>query len=71
MSSETLQAIIGTAVIDSDFCQQLLADPIRVLKRYELTYAERLVVYRAQAQTLEALAEALDSWLAVKEYAVG
>ncbi|MBI3944262.1 MAG: hypothetical protein HY326_14685 [Chloroflexi bacterium] len=71
MSSETLQAIIGTAVIDSDFCQQLLVDPIRILNRFDLTYAERMVICRAQAQTLEDLAEALDSWLTMEECAVG
>jgi hypothetical protein len=65
MAYESLQAVIGTAVIDSNFCKSLLnGSRYRAIAGFDLTHEEREVVMGIRADSLEQFAGQLDRWIA-------
>jgi len=60
MSKETLQAVIGKAVLDSEFREALFADPDQALEGYELTEEEVAALKTIDAETMESFAGSLD-----------
>jgi hypothetical protein len=63
MSKEALQALIGRAVLDSEYRKALLANPAEALAGYELTDEERAALNALDAETLDSLAGTLDERL--------
>jgi hypothetical protein len=69
MSKEALQAVIGKAVLDSEFREALFADPNQALEGYELTEEEVAALKAIDAETMESFAGSLDeriskAWIA-------
>ena len=60
MSKEALQAVIGKAVLDSEFREALFADPDQALEGYELTEEEVAALKTIDAETMESFAGSLD-----------
>jgi hypothetical protein len=60
MSKEAVEAVIGKAVLDSDFRQALFANPGEVLAGYELTAEEVAALKSVDAEAIESFAGALD-----------
>ena len=60
MSQEAVQAIIGKAVLDSEFRQALFADPEAALEGYDLTEQEVATLKGIDSETMESLAGTLD-----------
>jgi len=60
MSKEAVEAIIGKAVLESDFREALFANPDEVLGGYELTEEEMVALKAIDAETLESFAGTLD-----------
>jgi len=69
MAHETLQAIIGTAIVDSTFRRSLLSRAPGVLSSFELTAEESEIVHRIQADTLQGFAREIQDWLNQKSTA--
>ncbi len=64
MAHEELQAVVGTAVIDSGFRKALLnGSRLRVISNFNLSHEELDVVMRIRADTLEQFAGQLDRWI--------
>jgi hypothetical protein len=61
MSSAALQTIIGTALVDSQFCKDLLDTQSRLLSMagFDLTAKERETILNAVAQTIQELSAEL------------
>jgi hypothetical protein len=64
-----LQAVIGKAVLDSEFREALFADPDKALEGYELTEEEVAALKAIDAETMESFAGSLDeriskAWIA-------
>jgi hypothetical protein len=65
MAYESLQAVIGTAVIDSNFRKNLLnGSRYRAIASFDLTLEERDAVMGIRADSLEQFAGQLDRWIA-------
>jgi len=60
---ETLQCIVGTAIVDSRFRQELLAQPASALRGFELTPEEREAVGAIRASTIQGFAQELHGWI--------
>jgi hypothetical protein len=60
MSKEALEAVIGKAVLDSEFREALFADPDQALEGYELTEEEVAALKTIDAETMESFAGSLD-----------
>ena len=60
MSQEAVQAVIGKAVLDSEFREALFADPDEALEGYELTEEEVAALKSIDAETIESFAGSLD-----------
>ena len=60
MSRETVEAIIGKAVLDSEFREALFADPDQALEGYDLTDEEVAGLKIIDSETMESLAGTLD-----------
>jgi hypothetical protein len=60
MSKEALQAVIGKAVMDSEFREALFADPDQAVEGYELTEEEVAALKAIDAETVESFAGSLD-----------
>jgi hypothetical protein len=60
MSKEALEAVIGKAVLDSEFREALFADPDQALEGYELTEEEVAALKVIDAETMESFAGSLD-----------
>ena len=60
MSKESVEAIIGKAVLESDFREALFANPDEVLGEYDLTEEEMAALKAIDAETLESFAGTLD-----------
>jgi hypothetical protein len=60
MSKEAVEAIIGKAVVDSEFREALFANPDEALARYELTEVEIAALKATDAETMESFAGTLD-----------
>ncbi len=63
MAHETLQAIVGTAVVDSGFRRSLLEKSANVLDSFELTPEESEVLGEIQADTFQGFVRQLHSWI--------
>lgn len=64
MPYESLQAVIGTAVIDSKFRIELLTSSRqRAIQKFDLTKEETEVVMSIRADSLEQFAGQLDQWI--------
>jgi hypothetical protein len=64
MAYESLQAVIGTAVIDPVFRKALLnGSRRRVLSTFRLTHEEIDAVMKIRADSLEQFASELDQWI--------
>ena len=70
MSKEALQAVIGKAVMDSEFREALFADPDQALEGYELTEEEVAALKAIDAETMESFAGSLDERIS-KSYVIG
>jgi hypothetical protein len=71
MSKEAVEAIIGKAVLDSDFREALFADPDKALAGYELTEQEVATLKGIDAETMESLAGTLDERISKAMIAFG
>ena len=60
MSQKAVQAIIGKAVLDSEYRQALFADPETALEGYDLTEQEVATLKGIDSETMESLAGTLD-----------
>jgi hypothetical protein len=60
MSQETVEAIIGKAVLDAEFREALLANPDEALAGYDLTEEELAGLKELDAESLNAMAGSLD-----------
>ena len=68
MGFEMLQAVVGTAVIDSDFRRAILnGSRRRAIARFDLSHVETVAVMSIQADTLEQFAGQLDQWIMKQE----
>jgi hypothetical protein len=64
MPHESLQAVIGTAVVDSEFRKALLNGSRRyVIQRFDLSHDEFNAVMGVRADSLEQFAGQLDRWI--------
>jgi hypothetical protein len=64
MLHESLQAIIGTAVIDAEFRKALLnGSRQHVIQRFNLSREEHDAIMRVRADSLEQFAGQLDQWI--------
>lgn len=64
MAHESLQAVIGTAVIDTEFRRALLnGSRRRVVQRFNLSHEEFDAVMDVRANSLEQFAGQLDRWI--------
>ena len=63
MAHEALQAIVGTAIVDSTFRHSLLNRSPEALRRFELTPEESAAVLRINAKTIEGFARELHGWI--------
>jgi hypothetical protein len=60
MSKEAVQAVIGKAVMESEFRELLFANPDQALEGYELTDEETAALKAIDAETMESFAGELD-----------
>ena len=60
MTIESVQLVIGKAVLDADFRQLLLKDPERALADFRLTNAEKQSLMKVDGETLEIMANAFE-----------
>ena len=63
MAYERLQAIVGTAIVDTRFRQGLLHKRSEVLNDFGLTDEECQAVSSIQAETIEGFASELHRWI--------
>lgn len=61
MSKESVQLLIGKAILDADFRQLLFADPEQALIGFKLTAAEKKHLLRVDSETLELMAKTLEA----------
>ena len=66
MTHENIQALIGTAIVDTEFRQQLLEDAASVIGEFGLTPDEASAVLAVKASTLQGFASQLHNWIASK-----
>jgi len=66
MKHEGIQAIVGAAIVDSDFRQHLLEDAESVIDEFTLTPDEASVMLSVNATTFQGLATQLQAWIASK-----
>jgi hypothetical protein len=68
MTHESLQAVVGTAVVDSMFRKALLNGSRRhVIQSFNLTNEETSAVLAIRADSLEQFAGQLDQWIATTQ----
>jgi len=68
MSHESLQSIVGTAILDKQFLHDLLnSRREQAISRFELTPEERRVLRAIRAETIEQFAFQLDDWIVGQE----
>ena len=60
MSKESVEAIIGKAVLDGEFRETLFADPEEVLAGFDLTEEEVAALKAIDFETMESFAGTLD-----------
>lgn len=64
MAYEQLQAVVGTAIVDSSFRDSLLSDPSSVVGGFDLSPEELQALKSVQANSLQSLASQLEVWMA-------
>lgn len=67
MSFETLQAIVGTAIVDSRFCRGLLEKRPDILSSFNLTPEESEAIASIRAKTIQGFANELQGWISRNE----
>ncbi len=68
MAIESLQAHIGTAVVDERFRRALLGESrSRAVSDFDLSLEEREAVIEMRAESLEQFASQLDNWILKKQ----
>jgi len=63
MAHETLQAIVGSAIVDPGFRRGLLNKEPGILNEFELTTEELALVLGIRADTFQGFAQELDRWI--------
>lgn len=63
MAHETLQAIVGAAIVNPRFRHDLLTKGTDVLAEFPLTAEEIEAIASIQAETLQGFAQQLHDWL--------
>jgi hypothetical protein len=63
MAYERLQAIVGTAIVDSRFRRSLLAKQGEALQAFELTKEESAAIAQSEATTIQGFAQDLHHWI--------
>jgi hypothetical protein len=69
MAYETLQAIVGTALVDSTFRRGLLDKSPDALSRFELTPEESAAIESIKARTFQGFAKELHGWISRNDMA--
>lgn len=60
---ETLQCIVGTAIVDARFRQELLTRPSSALKGFDLPPEQRDAIGAIRADTIQGFARQLHGWI--------
>lgn len=68
MSKEAVEAVVGRAVLDSEFRERLMADPNQALAGYDLAGADLEVFKNVGAESIEAFAGDLDERISKSDY---
>ncbi len=63
MSHETVEAVVGMAVIDGEFRHRLLSNPSIAVQELDLTPEELRAITSIRARSLEEFARKLRRWL--------
>ena len=67
--SEALQTLLGTAMIDGQFCKLLLnGQRQELLPKFQLTDEEHRFLLGIKADSLQGFAAAVDQWLSAKSH---
>jgi len=67
--SQALQTLLGTAMIDSQFCELLLNGRRQeLLPKFKLTDEEHRFVLDIKADSLQGFAAAVDQWLSAQSH---
>ncbi|HID64759.1 MAG TPA: hypothetical protein EYP49_18735 [Anaerolineae bacterium] len=67
--SQALQILLGTAMIDGQFCELLLnGGRQELLPKFKLTDEEHRFLLGIKADSLEGFAAAVDQWLSAKSH---
>ena len=67
--SQALQTLLGTAMIDSQFCELLLNGRRQeLLPKFKLPDEEHRFVLGIKADSLQGFAAAVDQWLSAKSH---
>lgn len=67
--SQALQILLGTAMIDGQFCESLLnGGRQELLPKFKLTDEEHRFLLGIKANSLQGFAAAVDQWLSAKSY---
>jgi hypothetical protein len=67
--SQALQTLLGTAMIDGQFCKLLLnGQRQELLPKFQLTDEEHRFLLDIKADSLEGFAAAVDQWLSAKSH---
>ncbi|NLG29048.1 MAG: hypothetical protein GX557_14140 [Chloroflexi bacterium] len=64
MAFESLQAVIGTAIVDSRFRSSLLSKQIDALEDFDLSREECVAIEQSKATTIQGFAQDMQSWIA-------
>jgi hypothetical protein len=70
MSKESVEAIVGKAVMDDEFRESLFANPDEVLSEYELTEEEVASLQAIDFETMESFAGTLDERISKSAFAM-
>jgi len=63
MSFDALQTLVGTAIVDRNFCDLLLRSPADAVRGFDLSDEERDLVCGIRAMDLQQFAAQLHWWL--------
>lgn len=64
MAFESLQALVGTAIVDSRFRTSLLNKQPDALQAFDLSREETVAIAQSQATTIQGFAQDMQSWIA-------
>jgi hypothetical protein len=63
MSTNTMKAVIGKAMLDTEFRNALLADSDMALATFDLTEAEKANLKKIDSETLDTLAHLMETFV--------